>query len=200
MGSAFKGREMAGSDKFKSAFGDMTTANQDAGMGGPDKRGGLFGSGIGKDMNGEDFVTMLSRAAALAQGDYGGAAQIGQTMGRDKRDAAQRAAEREDYRWKKQTDQEFQGPPNNDTVNDYNFILQNEGPEAAKQYLQGRYDPVVNVPLGNGSMYIGPRSGMDAALRGGAPQGVPDRPIGKLTPITGGDAGNGVGGFPRWRR
>lgn len=91
---------------FSEAFSDIRAGNQDAGIAGPEKRGGLFGSGI----NGEEFVTMLTRAAALAQGDYSGAAQIGQLLGRDKRDAAQRAAEREDYRWKKQTDQEFAQP------------------------------------------------------------------------------------------
>ena len=138
MGSGFgRGRQMAGSPEFKSAFADMSAANRDAGMGGPDKRGGLFGSGMG----GEDFINILTRAAALAQGDYGGAAQIGQLIGKPKRDQQKRQEDFED--WRKQYDYQVENakPVNNDTVADYEYIRQNLGEEAAKQFLQNKADP-----------------------------------------------------------
>jgi hypothetical protein len=69
-------------------------------------RGGLLGTGMG----GEDWMNVLIRAAALSQGDYGGAAQVGSLIGLDKRRAAERDQEREDYRWKKETDLEYSQP------------------------------------------------------------------------------------------
>lgn len=54
-------------------------------------------------------------------------------------------------------------PVNNDTVADYQFIGQMLGPDAAKQYLQGKADPIVNIPQPGGGVYMGPRSGMTAS-------------------------------------
>lgn len=77
-----------GSDQFKSAFGDILAQQQDSGMLRPTQgRGGLFGSG----MNGEDFVNVLTRAAALSQGDYAGAAQISRLIGSDALDSKEDA-------------------------------------------------------------------------------------------------------------
>lgn len=56
-------------------------------------------------------------------------------------------------------------------------------------------DPEVTVTLPNGQLYIGPKSGLAAALGGGA---APTAPIGPLTPIQGGPGGSPSGaGFPR---
>ena len=91
-----------------------------------------------------------------------------------------------------------QSPPNNDTVNDYRFIEQQLGPDAAKGWLQNLQDPMVTVPLSNGSVYSGPRSGLANAIAGvvgGGSTATPTKPVGKLTPITGGAASNGGGNF-----
>ena len=106
---------------------------------------------------------------------------------------AQREASMQDWQAKEQWKRDNPDPINNDTVNDYNFIRQTSGEEAANQYLQGRYDPVVNIPLGDGRTYIGPRSGAPAAVNGMGGQ-APIKPVGKLTPI-GGASGNVGGGF-----
>lgn len=76
----------------------------------PQKRGGLFGSGYG----GEDIMSMLLRAAAIAQGDYGAASQFGGNIGRRAREAAAEAAKRQaelaDYEEKKRIDQRYSTP------------------------------------------------------------------------------------------
>jgi hypothetical protein len=108
----------------------------------------------------------------------------------------ERMNKRDDWQWQKQWELDHPNPINNDTVNDYQFILQQSGKDAADQYLQGRYDPVVNIPLGDGRTYIGPRSGAPSAVNGLQGGQTPQRPVGKLTPIGGGVGGNPGGGFP----
>lgn len=67
--------------------------------------------------------------------------------------------------------------------------------EAARNRITAMNDPTVTVPLGN-SVYSGPRSGLGAAIGGVAmPSGVPDKPVGKLTPIQGGASPSGSRGF-----
>jgi hypothetical protein len=90
-------------------------------------------------------------------------------------------------------------PVNNDTANDFNFYSQQLGPEAGQTFLHNQLDPIVTIPLPGGSTYVGPRSGMQAALGGGdpsSPQGaVPAAPVGKLTPIGGGPTQPASAGF-----
>lgn len=85
---------------------------------------------------------------------------------RSQQAAAERQAKWED--WKRQFDYEAAHPKpmNNDTVNDYQFITQQLGEDAAKQYLRNLGDPMVNAPLSDGRFYSGPRSGMGAAMGG----------------------------------
>ena len=109
----------------------------------------------------------------------------------------QREAGFTDWQRKQEWERDNPAPINNDTVNDYQFILQTAGPQAAQKFLEGRYDPIVNVQLPGGSIYSGPRSGLESAL-GNAQGGgqSPLKPVGKLTPIAGGVGGNLGGGFP----
>ncbi|WP_203309761.1 hypothetical protein [Sphingomonas beigongshangi] len=88
------------------------------------------------------------------------------------------------------------GTPNNDTVNDYNFIAGKLGPDAANQYLRNLGDPMVTVPLGQDRIYAGPRSGLGGALAGSTAP-APQRPqIGSVIadPRKGG-AASGQPGF-----
>ena len=50
---------------------------------------------------------------------------------------------------------------------EYEFILRTEGKEAADLFMQGKTDPVVNMPLPGGRVFVGPRSGI-TGLGGGA--------------------------------
>lgn len=52
---------------------------------------------------------------------------------------------------------------------DYAFIKERDGEEAAKLFMEGRYDPLVSIPLPGGRVYFGPRSGM-ASQMGATPQ------------------------------
>ena len=74
------------------------------------KRGGVFGSGY----NGEDIMSMLLRAAAIAQGDLGAGAQFGANIGAKARAeaeaAAKRQAEWEDWLRREDYTREHQAP------------------------------------------------------------------------------------------
>ena len=61
-------------------------------------RGGVFGSGY----NGEDIMSMLLRAAAIAQGDLGAGAQFGANIGAKARAEAEAAAAERQWRERKQ--------------------------------------------------------------------------------------------------
>jgi hypothetical protein len=76
-------------------------------------------------------------------------------------------------------------PPNNDTVNDYNYIAQTLGKDAADQYLRSKTNPIVMTPYGP----------MPYSAVSGA---VPTAPVGKLTPIDdGGPTAPPSATFPR---
>jgi hypothetical protein len=106
-----------------------------------------------------------------------------------------RQAENEDWTQRQQWQQAHPDP--SPMVRDIQ-AWQSLGPEQRAAYdamqkaKQG--DPDVTVTLPNGQLYIGPKSGIAAALGGG---GAPPRPVGSLTPIEGGPGGSPSGaGFP----
>lgn len=111
-------------------------------------------------------------------------------------DALGKLAERAEWKWRTDYENANRAPPNNDTVQDYEFIRGRLGEEAGNAYLRRQADPDVTVPLPNGQVYIGPRSGMAAAM-GAQPAGgaAPARPVGGLTPIQGGPTPRASGGF-----
>jgi hypothetical protein len=117
--------------------------------------------------------------------------------------------------WKRQKEWEAANRPaaNNDTAADYQLISSRLGEEAANAYLRNKTDPVINVPLGGGQTYFGPRSAIPSTFGGqqGGPTSVTTvsdqagydalapgaqyrDPAGNLR-TKGGGASNGVGGF-----
>ena len=107
-----------------------------------EKRGGVFGS----DYSGEDLITMLLRAAAIAQGDYGGAAQLGSNIGAKARAEAEaaykRQAELADYEAKRQIDQRYEGPPDPPAIVKNLRAFQQFTPEERAAFEQ--YQALVN--------------------------------------------------------
>jgi hypothetical protein len=160
----------------------------------PSSGGGMFGNG--KFGVGQAIVAALNGYLA-GRGNPVGLAnmQMMQQMGLRKQ---QRQQEVEDYNRKRADDrsdftfeQDYRAahpaPVSNDTVNDYQFIAQTLGPEAAKQFLQSKTNPIVMTPYGPM-----PYSG----VAGGSQ--LPTKPVGPLTPIDeGGQTGGGLSGpFP----
>lgn len=144
----------------------------------PAKRGGIFGGGKLADilgvigdamlMNGGDSpiyapYVLGNRQAAFKAEQDSLAAQ------------AKREAEMLDWRAKYDYEMKNPKPVNNDTVNDYNFILGTLGKEVADNYLRNLGDRFITTTLPNDQFYAGPQSGLPAALGGQAatPQAGP---------------------------
>jgi len=151
-------------------------------------KGGLFGSGY----DGEDILNMLLRAAAIAQGEYGAGAEFGANIGARARaaaaEAAKRQQERDDYVWKKETDQRFEKPDTPEMIaklNAWNAMT----PEQKRQFAQMQDVVSPSYTMIGGSQYRIPREvgGEDAA---------PDiLPPNVVSGIMGGGSGDATGGF-----
>jgi hypothetical protein len=85
-------------------------------------------------------------------------------------DAFKRQQDWEEWKRRKQFEAANRPPANNDTAADYQLIASRLGEEAANNYLRNKTDPVVNVPLGGGQTYFGPRSAIPGTF--GAQQGT----------------------------
>lgn len=133
-------------------------------------KAGMFGAGKGNI--GEILAAALSGALA-ARGNPAGMAGLQALHQR-----RQQAMEQEQYGQRREDDfQDFvrkeafkasnPSPVNNDTANDYRFISEKLGPEAANEWLRNQGDPLVTVNLPGNRVYSGPRSQLGSAL--GAP-------------------------------
>ena len=183
LGLALQSTVMPGS------VGDM---NPGLGMRAPEKKGGFFkDGGMGRTLAG------LIGDALLQNADM---APVFAPMQRQRQaieaDEAQWSRRREQAREDKQW--EWQNKPREDTIPP---ILrdaqawQGMTPEQRTAYGDMQKaragDPDVTLTLPNGQLYVGPKSGIQAALGGANP-----RPVGKLTPI-GGPTQPASGGFRR---
>lgn len=113
---------------------------------------------------------------------------------------AKRQSDRQDWLYQQQWERDNPKPISNDTVNDYNFRIQTLGKDAADEWLRNQGDPVVTVTLPGDRVYSGPRSGLAAALSGGASEGSGGPPPPERLPADfdfgGGGSSNATGGFP----
>jgi hypothetical protein len=158
-------------------------------------KGGMFGGGPGKFGIGQAIIAALNGYLASQPGGAGavGRANLDAFMqaAMDRRRQAQEEAQ---YQRKRQDDrgdfvfeQDYKAahpaPISNDTVNDYQFIAQTLGDDAAKQFLQTKTNPIVVTPYG------------PMPYSSAIPQ-VPKAPVGKLVPYNeGGPSLGGSGGF-----
>lgn len=88
-----------------------------------------------------------------------------------------RADENGDWLARQQWELAHPKPVSNDTANDvalYDSLL---GPGKGKQFLENQLDPIVNIPLPGGRVYVGPRSGI-GAMTGGAASSPAAQPQG----------------------
>jgi hypothetical protein len=97
----------------------------------------------------------------------------------------QRADQYADWQRRQEYEAAHQAPRVNDTVADYQFLLEKLGPEQAEKFLRNRADPPRYVQGPDGQFYP-----VQTAQ-------VPTAPVGRLTPIEGGPASQAPGGFPR---
>lgn len=187
----------------------------------PAKRGGFLGSGY----DGEDIMSMMLRAAAIAQGDLGAGAKFGANIGAKARAEAEAAQQEAAWRARKQW--EWDNAPKESNLTEYGRALVEQGLqpgtpefiEAMKQYNTRRADPTVTTTLPGNRFYSGPASALPQALggvTGNQPaSSPPPEAIAELksNPSTaghfdevfgqgaaarylGGGASNGTGGFP----
>lgn len=91
-----------------------------------------------------------------------------------------RQAQREDYEYQKRVDQRYRTPEEDQ----FTRMLRASGLDPAspagqamyRQKIESDIDPIVNVPLGEGRFFSGPKSQLAAAMMGAVPPSNPERP------------------------
>lgn len=150
------------------------------------KRGGFLGSGY----DGEDIMSILLRAAAIAQGDLGAGAHFGQNIGARARAEAEAAAQRQaalqDYEAKRQIDQRYEEPPDPPAILRNLEAFQNFTPEQRRGFEE--YQALVNPRYMTGADKLPYQTNA-------APPVITDDDWNSGQPL-GGGASNGTGGFP----
>lgn len=167
-------------------------------------RGGVFGSGY----SGEDIMSMLLRAAAIAQGDLGAGAQFGANIGakaRAEAEAAQAERLHQQRRMEGREDQQWgwENKPNELEGFDAELVRAGidprspQGMQLKQQKVNNTADPWVQMTTPDGRFLGGPRSQVMQSLSGGQQPTVLGSELPPGWTIEGGGTGNGVGGFRR---
>jgi hypothetical protein len=134
---------------------------------GPAAKPSFFGEGgVGRSIAGY-IGDALSQAGGMAPVYAPQMKARNQLQQRQQLAEADRKAQMEQWVAQRQYEAANPKPVNNDTTNDYEYIKSILGEDAAKQFLRGKADPIVSIPLPGGDVYIGPRSGMGSATTGG---------------------------------
>lgn len=147
----------------------------------------FFGEGgVGRSIAGNigDFLLQYSGMDPI----FAPAMQQKQAMAYDQQQReAQRQQQLKDWVWKEEYERRNPKPVNNDTVADYQFIVQNLGEEAGKEYLRNKANPPQYRQGPDGQFYR-----IDVAP-GQMPSFTQDD-WDKASPSTGGTSGTPAGG------
>ncbi|MCW2405032.1 hypothetical protein M2336_001661 [Sphingobium sp. B1D7B] len=155
------------------------------------KGGGFFKSETGRAVLGGLFDSILTQTGGqavnipnmLQQRELARKQQLAET---------ERKREWQDWLTKKEWERANPAPSEFERVLEWSGV-QSGTPgwtESMQQRRDNLLDPIVNVPLPGGRVYLGPRSGLPAAAGAAAPTS----PVGKLTPI--GGPASAPAGFP----
>ena len=147
-----------------------------------------------KISRGQLIAGILADALSGAAGQHG---QFAEAMNHRRDEADQEAQWGRHLMMQKQLEQQYPDP--SPMVRDVQ-AWQQMTPDQQSAYRQihplPNNDPDVFITLPNGQVYAGPRSGLAAAMTGGA--AAPPKPVGPLTPLPddGGPTPPASGGFP----